>query len=300
MFVRLVLLAGCLAFCAGCAGQGFHLPFSGPRVTPADSVAVAGLDQRLQKVEADQAEILQLLRGMDASLSARLDAIETGQQETSERLAAQERWIASLSRDGRLSSGAQQTQPQMSTGLPPAAPGAVRLNEPGFRADTLQLRPVARDTVTVHAASPADRGAGTPASGWPTDSVRLPDPPEEGLRRYETAYRELRNGNYQLALINFREFIDRYPRTSLSDNAQYWIGEAYYAQAQYAVAIDEFRKVIDEHPGEDKEPAAYYKIALSFKSLRDPTTARRYFEFLIERFPQTEEAKLAREQLAEL
>lgn len=127
----------------------------------------------------------------------------------------------------------------------------------------------------------------------------VPQTPEEGKRLYEIAYGDLMRENYQLALINFRAFQERYPGTRLSDNAQYWIGEVYYAQGQFTRAVEEFRMVIEEYPGQDKAPAAYYKLALCFQQLQDQATAKRYLEFLVEHFPNTREARLAKERLAQ-
>ncbi len=125
------------------------------------------------------------------------------------------------------------------------------------------------------------------------------DVPDEGKRLYDLAYKDLMQENFQLALIQFRSFLDRYPGTRLSDNAQYWIGEVYYAQRQFGVAIEEFRKVMEEYSGQDKVPAACYKIALSFERMQDQSTAKRYLEFLLEHFPDTREAQLAKERLSQ-
>ena len=99
---------------------------------------------------------------------------------------------------------------------------------------------------------------------------------------------------------DLRAFLEAYPQTRLSDNAQYWIGEIYYAQGQFTQAVEEFRKVVDEYPGQDKVPAAYYKIALCFVNLRDTATARRYLTYILEHFPRTREAQLAQEKIAQL
>ena len=134
-------------------------------------------------------------------------------------------------------------------------------------------------------AEQAERGAGAPESM------------EEARRLYEVAYQDLMRENYQLALINFRSFLERHPATVLSDNAQYWIGEVYYAQGQFHLAVEEFRKVVEDYPGHEKVPAAYLKIALCFQKLQDLPTARRYLEYVIQNYPETREAQLAEERL---
>src|SRR3990172_7739196 len=56
---------------------------------------------------------------------------------------------------------------------------------------------------------------------------------DQSKELYNTAYRDLIRGNYQLALQGFQQFVTQYQNSDLIDNAQYWIGEVYYAQGRY-------------------------------------------------------------------
>ncbi len=131
---------------------------------------------------------------------------------------------------------------------------------------------------------------------------------------YQAAYLDFSKGNYPLAIEAFREFVRRFPDSDLADHAQYLIGEAYFSQAsQYAVkgqaekaetafeqAVQEFRKVIVNYPQGEKVPAALYKEALALLALKRQTLARARLQYLLDYFPQSEEAPLARERLAAL
>jgi tol-pal system protein YbgF len=267
-----VLLAAAAGGCAGLGG--IRLPGSGSRSPAApDSAALRARwqDERLQRLEQASEEQGRLLRRMSAEHGAQLETLLAEIRALGERLAAIER------------------RPNPSTWTAPAGapPAAGPATEPG---------PVtaAGDSSTLASpATVAPAPAGEPAGG------DLPAPPEAGDRLYQTAYQDLMDDRFQLALAGFRRFLEGFPRTSLSDNAQYWIAEVYYEQKQYALAVDEFRRVVDEYPGQDKVPAAYYKLALSFRALRDSETARRYLDLLIERYPDAREAQLARERRAE-
>ena len=126
--------------------------------------------------------------------------------------------------------------------------------------------------------------------------------PSEGSPRalYDAAYQDLAQGKHALALMGFQEVLNRFPSSELADNSQYWIGEAYYDQKEYEKALDEFRKVEQQYPTGDKVPASLLKIALTQQQLGKTQDARRTFESLVERFPSTEEARLARSKLQEL
>ncbi len=131
---------------------------------------------------------------------------------------------------------------------------------------------------------------------------------------YQTAYIDFSKGNYPLAIQGFREFQRRFPEADLAGNAQYWIGEAYFSLARgYAAqgqadkvaptleqAVQEFRKVIVNYPRGEKVPTALYKEALALLELQQPSLAEARLQYLLDHFPQAEEAPLARDRLAAL
>jgi tol-pal system protein YbgF len=121
--------------------------------------------------------------------------------------------------------------------------------------------------------------------------------PSEIKRIYDDAYLDLNRGNYSLALMGFQSFLRRAPQSELADNAQYWIGECYYAQRDFARAIDEFRLVERNHPDGEKVPSALLKIAYSHLQLEDRGSARDVLNDLIARYPRSEEAAQAKSKL---
>jgi len=114
---------------------------------------------------------------------------------------------------------------------------------------------------------------------------------------YQTAYADFMKGNFQAAISGFRDFVKQYPSTDFSDDAQFMIGQSYYALGEYENAINEFRKVIDNYPTADRVPEAMYKLALCYADIDDVLTARQYLELLVNQYPATVEAKQAEEQL---
>ena len=177
----------------------------------------------------------------------------------------------------------------------------------GARVDELSQR--------VENLSRQARGAPPPAA-----APRPAPPPLRGASEpqptdvYQTAYIDFSKGNYPLAIQGFREFLRRFPEADLAGNAQYWIGEAYFSLARgYAAqgqadkaggaleqAIQEFRKVIVNYPRGEKVPTALYKEALALVELKQPSLAEARLQYLLDHFPQSEEAPLARDRLAAL
>lgn len=135
--------------------------------------------------------------------------------------------------------------------------------------------------------------AATPA---PTPSP-VPNTPE-GL--YQSAYQDYLQGNYDLAIQGFEEYLKRYPKTDLADNAQYWIGECYDAEGKEEKALQAFSTVLDTYPTSDKGAAAQLKKGLVYLKMGDQGQGVVNLQYVVYEHPGTKEADLAREKLRSL
>jgi tol-pal system protein YbgF len=91
--------------------------------------------------------------------------------------------------------------------------------------------------------------------------------------------------------------VRRFPSVELSDNAQYGVGECFFAQTQFDSAAVAYADVEARWKDGDKVPASIYKLALSQDRLGQKDAAKKTFEDLVKRFPNSGEAQLARERL---
>ncbi|MFQ5649448.1 MAG: tol-pal system protein YbgF [bacterium] len=123
---------------------------------------------------------------------------------------------------------------------------------------------------------------------------------DQSRELYNTAYRDLKRGNYQLALQGFKQFVSQHPNSDLVDNAQYWIGEVYYAQGRYQNAIDEFEKVVKWYGHGDKTASALLKIGYSYINMNEIEQGKIYLEEILNDYPDSDVANLARGRLASL
>lgn len=117
---------------------------------------------------------------------------------------------------------------------------------------------------------------------------------------YDAAYLDLSKGDYDLALQGFREYLRAFPQSEYSDNAQYWIGEIYYAKGEFERSFNEFDIIGKQFPDGDKVPAALLKMGYCLINLDDDRSARQYLNQVVERFPDSAEAGLARSRLEEM
>ncbi len=120
---------------------------------------------------------------------------------------------------------------------------------------------------------------------------------DDAKKAYREAYLDVNAGNYELALMGFGEFLKNFPESELADNAQYWIGECYYATERYDEAFAAFRGVLENYPEGDKVPSALLKAAYCSLALGREEEGVGFLNELISRFPLSEEAQLAEERL---
>ncbi|MFT5040047.1 MAG: tol-pal system protein YbgF [Hyphomicrobiaceae bacterium] len=146
-------------------------------------------------------------------------------------------------------------------------------------------------SVPAPAASPSPR----PRKG-PVPSV----PDELTGTGYERGVRGLVGGSYDESIQTLRTFIHENPTSRHSDDAQYWIGEAYFRKAQYHRAIIEFQQVANSYGTGDRAAAALVRQAEAFRLVGDRVDARLSLQKVINRYPGTEEAASASRMLGEL
>ena len=128
----------------------------------------------------------------------------------------------------------------------------------------------------------------------PTFTQITPGNPDQ---LFAAAYGDYSRGNYDLAISEFRQYVETYPTSEMADNAQYWIGEAYYAKKQFNEAIAEFDKVALLFPKGDKVAGARFKKAMALLDLGQTDAGRVELQAIIKLYPRSNEAVLARQQL---
>ena len=53
---------------------------------------------------------------------------------------------------------------------------------------------------------------------------------------YEESHSKLLRRQFESAEVGFRQFLKKYPKHKLAGNAQYWLGETYYARQRWTSA----------------------------------------------------------------
>lgn len=103
---------------------------------------------------------------------------------------------------------------------------------------------------------------------------------------YEQARASFEARNYQAAIEHFEALLASSSRHSLSDNAQYWIGESHFALRQYDSAIIDFEKVLT-FPKSNKKADAQFKLGFCYLVKGDRTKAVEEFDRLQANYPDS-------------
>jgi tol-pal system protein YbgF len=132
------------------------------------------------------------------------------------------------------------------------------------------------------------------------ESPEEKNPKDERTKSYNSAYQAFKDGKYKEAREKFEAFMKAYPDNDLTDNAQFWIAETYYAEKSYEDAILSYEALLKKYPESKKASSALLKQAFSFIEIKDPKTGKIILKKLIEKHPDSTDAELARKKLAEL
>lgn len=124
--------------------------------------------------------------------------------------------------------------------------------------------------------------------------------PGNAEQLFAAAYSDYSRGNYDLALSEFKQYVETYPSSELADNAQYWIGEILYAQKKLPQAVVELEKVATVNPAGDKTAVALYKRGLVLLEMGKKDDAVAQFLAITKDYAKSSEANLATQQLQQL
>ena len=124
--------------------------------------------------------------------------------------------------------------------------------------------------------------------------------PQEAEKYYRSAFKLLKESQYDQALLAFKSFLKDYPDSAFSNNAQYWIGEANYVMQNYEIAINEYQALLNTYPNSQKISHALLKIGYSYAELGNIADAKKILKEVIRQYPDTTVFRLANERLRKI
>jgi tol-pal system protein YbgF len=155
---------------------------------------------------------------------------------------------------------------------------------------------IAATNQDLKASRTAPLPAGAPGAPGEGQQAGTSDP--ETL--YQTSYSDYLRGNYDLAMLGFKQYLEAFPETDLADNAIYWIGECLYRQQKYAEATAEYDKVLKQYPRSDKTASSLLKKGFALLEQGQKKEGTAQLQAVVKSFPSSDEANLAKQRLQSL
>lgn len=122
------------------------------------------------------------------------------------------------------------------------------------------------------------------ASGKVIEST-IPDYEYENI--YQQGLAQFNDRNYKEAISVFERLLGSNDNHSLSDNAQYWIGESHYMMGNYKEAILDFEKVFS-YPNANKKDHAQFKLGKCYERIGDKNRAREEYQRFLSLYPKSD------------
>ena len=243
-------------------------------LSPSDAVggsALARIEIRLQQIEADLRRVtgrVEELGFQVQNVSDRMDRLQTDTDIRFRELSGD----AAGGMSGQDSGG--QTGPR--TELTPPADTA---------SPTTGAKPKDLGTLSGNELSALQATTPSPSGATATQTALLPaDASVE--EQYKAAFDHLVKHDLPTAEAAFKAFLEAHPDDPLAGNAQYWLGETYYARDRYEEAAVAFLGGYQSYPKSPKAADNLLKLGMALARIDRKEEACTTFAKLNEDFPK--------------
>ena len=120
---------------------------------------------------------------------------------------------------------------------------------------------------------------------------------------YDQAFASIKKQDYKTAQNEFEAFLALYPKNALAGNAQYWLGESFFARSMYQKAAVAFAEGFQNYRDSQKAPDNLFKLGVTMAKLKKKDEACIAFKNFTKEYPkvsdsmkkrlETEEQKLS-------
>jgi TolA-binding protein len=152
-----------------------------------------------------------------------------------------------------------------------------------------QLQQMQAPPAPASGSGPAGQAGVQPAPG------QASAPPLE--ETFQAGVRDFNAGKFQVAAGEFQDVIHYYPLDDMAGSAKFYLGEIAYQQQNYPDAINSYNAVLEAFSGNAKAPAAQLHKGYALLATNKKDAGVRELRLLIQRYPQTPEARAARTKL---
>jgi tol-pal system protein YbgF len=132
-----------------------------------------------------------------------------------------------------------------------------------------------------HGAAGAGAPAAAPSPGTPPAAAG-----GNGDQMYHDAMKKLQDGDNAGAERGFKVFLQSNPKHTLAGNAQYWLGETYYARKDYQNAMTAFAEGYKNYKASPKGPDNLLKLGITLAVMGRKSDACQIFSKFSHDYPR--------------
>ncbi|KAG0163204.1 hypothetical protein DFQ30_000546 [Apophysomyces sp. BC1015] len=115
---------------------------------------------------------------------------------------------------------------------------------------------------------------------------------------FNAALQLFKNGDFKGAVSRFRAFVSKYPNSPYQPSAQYWLGNALYAQRDYKGSTAVLQGVVAKYPTHPRAPEALLAIANNQLEQRQKDAAKRTLAQVLKQYGESSAAQAAQSRLS--
>jgi tol-pal system protein YbgF len=146
------------------------------------------------------------------------------------------------------------------------------------------------------------RAAMNQASATPGDTAKPQTSgaaPASADQMFEASVAQLRRGSSSTARLGLRELLRVYPTSDRAPDALYFIGQSFAAENPDSAAAY-YSQVAERYPTSSRAASALYNLGLLAERRKDTARAKDAYQRVVQKYPQSDEAALARDRLKAL
>jgi len=259
-------------------------------------IKVDDLSQRLDRMQKDTEFRLGRLEGTGGAMAgAPAAGAPAGQAPAGQAPAGQAPAAQVMSQGGQPlpQSADQMDQSQQGNNQPAGLPGPEGTQQipqptaPGTLGTLpanapLPQAPAGAAEAAAAAAAGQSAPTGATANQNPSSIVLPGNTPQE---QYDYATGLIQRGAYAEAELALKSFVAQHPKDPLAGNAQYWLGETYYARSDFQNAAVTFAQGYQKYPKSSKAPDNLLKLGMSLGQIGQKDNACTAFKQLAKQFP---------------
>ena len=234
----------------------------------------------VQMVQGEVALLRAEVSRRDSARAAQLGEVIRMQQGLMDSLGVTRRAVAQLK--GDLAPDLYNIQQQLVQLQELTGQSQQRLTE-------LRTRLEARGAEIESGPAPGDTAA--PVAGGPSSA--------SADQMYEASLAQLRRGSLSTARLGLREMLRIHPTSDRAPDALYFIGQSYASENPDSAAAY-YGQVAATYPQSPRAASAVYNLGLLAERRKDTARARESFQRVVQSYPQSDEAALARDRLKAL